>query len=208
VHADLETRYLLAGIRLAPGWVFLWAFLDKLFGLGLSTAYPCRELLAERGQPHRWVLGKAATGPFTGFYHSIAGSVVVDVLFMAALLGIGIALILGIGMRIASGRRRPAARAHVDCHPAAGEQPVHGRPPDLRRRPGRLGADGRRKRLGPRTPVGVEPADATRPLAHLSPRRRARPAPLTGLRTPSHPYARPAHHHSGRARRHRVRQGE
>ena len=28
------TRYLLAGIRIALGWVFLWAFLDKLFGLG------------------------------------------------------------------------------------------------------------------------------------------------------------------------------
>ncbi len=31
------TRYLLAGIRIALGWVFLWAFLDKLFGLGRST---------------------------------------------------------------------------------------------------------------------------------------------------------------------------
>jgi len=41
--------------------------------------------------------------PFTGFYHSIAGSTVADALFMAALLGIGVALILGIGMRIAAG---------------------------------------------------------------------------------------------------------
>jgi len=31
------TRYLLAGIRLALGWIFLWAFLDKTFGLGHST---------------------------------------------------------------------------------------------------------------------------------------------------------------------------
>jgi hypothetical protein len=30
-------RYLLAGIRIAPGWVFLWAFLDKTFGLGFAT---------------------------------------------------------------------------------------------------------------------------------------------------------------------------
>ena len=47
-------------------------------------------------------LGKPAAGPFTGFYNSIAGSVVADVLFMAALLGIGVALLLGIGMRIAA----------------------------------------------------------------------------------------------------------
>src|SRR5688572_461628 len=30
-------RYLLAGVRLALGWVFLWAFLDKAFGLGFAT---------------------------------------------------------------------------------------------------------------------------------------------------------------------------
>src|SRR5688572_9064984 len=31
-------RYLLAGVRLALGWVFLWAFLDKAFGLGFATS--------------------------------------------------------------------------------------------------------------------------------------------------------------------------
>jgi thiosulfate dehydrogenase [quinone] large subunit len=100
-RAATATRYLLAGIRLALGWVFLWAFLDKLFGLGLST--PTANSWLNGGSPTAGFLGKAATGPFTGFYHSIAGNVVVDVLFMAALLGIGIALILGIGMRIAAG---------------------------------------------------------------------------------------------------------
>jgi thiosulfate dehydrogenase [quinone] large subunit len=95
------TRYLLAGIRLALGWVFLWAFLDKLFGLGQSTAAANSWL--NGGSPTAGFLGKAATGPFTGFYHSIAGNVVTDVLFMTALLGIGVALILGIGMRIAAG---------------------------------------------------------------------------------------------------------
>ncbi|MEV8510481.1 hypothetical protein AB0368_37405 [Actinoplanes sp. NPDC051475] len=94
------TRYLLAGIRLALGWVFLWAFLDKLFGLGRST--PAANAWLDGGSPTAGFLGKAATGPFAGFYHSIAGNVVVDGLFMAALLGIGAALILGIGMRIAA----------------------------------------------------------------------------------------------------------
>ncbi len=94
------TRYLLAGIRLALGWVFLWAFLDKLFGLGRGTAAANSWL--DGGSPTAGFLGKAAAGPFAGFYHSIAGNVAVDVLFMAALLGIGVALLLGIGMRIAA----------------------------------------------------------------------------------------------------------
>jgi thiosulfate dehydrogenase [quinone] large subunit len=100
-RAATATRYLLAGIRLALGWIFLWAFLDKLSGLGHST--PAANSWLHGGSPTAGFLGKAATGPFTGFYHSIAGSVVADVLFMAALLGIGAALLLGIGMRIAAG---------------------------------------------------------------------------------------------------------
>jgi thiosulfate dehydrogenase [quinone] large subunit len=94
------TRYLLAGLRLALGWVFLWAFVDKLFGLGFST--PSANSWINGGSPTAGFLGKAATGPFTGFYHSIAGATVADILFMAALLGIGAALMLGIGMRIAA----------------------------------------------------------------------------------------------------------
>src|SRR5690606_12286358 len=40
--------------------------------------------------------------PFADFYRGLAGIAVVDWLFMAGLLGIGLALILGIGMRIAA----------------------------------------------------------------------------------------------------------
>jgi thiosulfate dehydrogenase [quinone] large subunit len=94
------TRYLSAGIRLALGWVFLWAFLDKLFGLGRST--PAANAWLDGGSPTAGFLGKAANGPFAGVYHSMAGNTVVDALFMTALLGIGTALILGIGMRIAA----------------------------------------------------------------------------------------------------------
>ncbi|MFC6607869.1 DoxX family membrane protein [Amorphoplanes digitatis] len=99
--AATAARYLLAGIRLALGWIFLWAFLDKLFGLGHSTV--AAKAWINDGSPTAGFLGKSATGPFTGFYHSIAGSAVADALFMAALLGIGVALLLGIGMRIAAG---------------------------------------------------------------------------------------------------------
>jgi thiosulfate dehydrogenase [quinone] large subunit len=94
-------RYLLAGIRLALGWIFLWAFLDKTFGLGHETV--AAKSWLNGGSPTKGFLGSAAKGPFTGFYHSIAGATVTDVLFMAALLGVGAALILGIGMRLAAG---------------------------------------------------------------------------------------------------------
>jgi thiosulfate dehydrogenase [quinone] large subunit len=93
-------RYLLAGIRLALGWIFLWAFLDKTFGLGHSTVSAKSWL--NGGSPTKGFLGSAATGPFSGFYHSIAGTPVTDFLFMAALLAIGTALMLGVTMRLAA----------------------------------------------------------------------------------------------------------
>jgi thiosulfate dehydrogenase [quinone] large subunit len=99
-RAATAARYLLAGIRLALGWVFLWAFLDKAFGLGFAT--PSERSWINGGSPTNGFLG-SAEGPFSGFYHSIAGSGVADALFMAALLGVGVALLLGIGMRIAAG---------------------------------------------------------------------------------------------------------
>jgi thiosulfate dehydrogenase (quinone) large subunit len=36
-RSDTAARYLLAGIRIGLGWIFLWAFLDKVFGLGYAT---------------------------------------------------------------------------------------------------------------------------------------------------------------------------
>jgi thiosulfate dehydrogenase [quinone] large subunit len=98
---EAATRYLLAGVRLALGWIFLWASLDKTFGLGHETV--AAKSWLNGGSPTKGFLGSAAKGPFTGFYHSIAGATVTDVLFMAALLGVGAALVLGIGMRLAAG---------------------------------------------------------------------------------------------------------
>ena len=94
------TRYTLAGLRLALGWVFLWAFLDKMFGLGLAT--PEKGAWINGGSPTKGFLGKAVSGPFESFYHSFAGAAWADTLFMLGLAGIGIALIAGIGMRLAA----------------------------------------------------------------------------------------------------------
>jgi thiosulfate dehydrogenase (quinone) large subunit len=94
------TRYLLAGLRLALGWVFLWAFLDKAFGLGHNTT--SAKAWIHGGSPTKGFLGSVAKGPFEGVYHSLAGTVFADVFFMVALLALGVALMLGIGMRVAA----------------------------------------------------------------------------------------------------------
>jgi thiosulfate dehydrogenase [quinone] large subunit len=94
------TRYVFAGIRLALGWVFLWAFLDKTFGLGYATAEKAAWI--NGGHPTQGFLKFGATGPFKDFYNGIAGAAWADWLFMAGLLGIGLALTLGIGLRIAA----------------------------------------------------------------------------------------------------------
>jgi thiosulfate dehydrogenase (quinone) large subunit len=67
-------------------------------------------MAADRGAPcrrhRRWAvegfLANAAYGPFAGLYASIAGAAWADWLFMLGLLGLGVALILGIGLWVAA----------------------------------------------------------------------------------------------------------
>lgn len=85
---------------MALGFVFLWAFLDKAFGLGFST--PSERAWINGGKPTQGYLkGDGVTGPFKDFFQSIA-SPASDGLFMAAMLGVGLAVILGIGLRVAA----------------------------------------------------------------------------------------------------------
>lgn len=93
-----KAQWALGSTRIVFSFIFLWAFFDKLFGLGFSTA------------PEKsWLVGNSPTfgflsnskSPLVSFFQSIAGSPVVDWLFMLGLLGIGLALLLGIGMRVA-----------------------------------------------------------------------------------------------------------
>jgi thiosulfate dehydrogenase [quinone] large subunit len=93
-------RAVLAATRLSLGWIFLWAFVDKLFGLGFAT--PSARSWLNGGSPTKGFLSNAATGPFEGLYKGIAGAAWADWLFMLGLAGIGIALIAGIAMRLAT----------------------------------------------------------------------------------------------------------
>ncbi|GAA2852736.1 membrane protein [Actinoplanes cyaneus] len=90
----------LAVLRISTGFVFLWAFLDKTFGFGYAT--PSARAWVNGGSPTKGFLSAVEVGPFQDFFHSIAGDPWADWAFMLGLLGIGVALILGIGMRVAA----------------------------------------------------------------------------------------------------------
>jgi thiosulfate dehydrogenase [quinone] large subunit len=93
-------RGVFAALRIVIGFTFLWAFLDKLFGLGHAT--PSAKSWLNGGSPTKGFLSGSADGPFESFYRNIAGAGWADWLFMIALLGLGVALMLGIGMRVAA----------------------------------------------------------------------------------------------------------
>jgi thiosulfate dehydrogenase (quinone) large subunit len=112
-------------LRLAMGWTFLWAFLDKAFALGFSTG----RVLNDAGQtvridffgqdawihgasPTAGVVGFALKGPFvnaiqtmTGYQMTQTGPQVagwVDWVYMVSLLLIGLGLITGVMTRLAA----------------------------------------------------------------------------------------------------------
>ncbi|MEV0383793.1 hypothetical protein [Nonomuraea sp. NPDC050643] len=86
--------------RISIGWIFLWAFLDKTFGWGLAT--PAERAWAAGGSPTTGFLKGTGENALGGLFSSLAGQAWVDWLFMAGLLGIGLALVLGIGLRVAA----------------------------------------------------------------------------------------------------------
>jgi len=104
------SHQLLAALRIGFGLTFLWAFFDKLLALGYHTGYDQQGTLdrfgdaawVNGGSPTYGFLAFGADGPFEDFYHSIGGDAWADWLFMLGLLGIGVALTLGIGMRLAA----------------------------------------------------------------------------------------------------------
>src|SRR5436190_1654914 len=106
-----------AVLRLAMGWTFLWAFLDKAFALGFSTGRVVDDAGAtvriaffgdaswiHGASPTAGVLGFALKGPLTHFYQTITGyqmtqagptsAAWVDWIYMLSTLLIGLALLL------------------------------------------------------------------------------------------------------------------
>lgn len=91
-------RKTLAVGRILIGWVFLWAFIDKTFGLGYMT--PTERAWINGGTPAQGFI-KGIEGPFHDVFQVFANPFG-DVLFMVGLLGIGVAMMLGAGLRIAA----------------------------------------------------------------------------------------------------------
>lgn len=93
-------KYLFGLFRIALGWIFFWAFLTKMFGLGWGTESGSAVIDGAK-QTQGYLAGATAESPFHGFFESIAGDLWVEILFIGGLGLIGLALILGIGVRIA-----------------------------------------------------------------------------------------------------------
>jgi thiosulfate dehydrogenase [quinone] large subunit len=108
-------------LRIMLGWSFVWAFFDKMFGLGFATCrgggegvpassidYLCDASMIKGGSPTFGLLefgtkGSHTGGLFTWMASSGGGTIGwADILFMAALLFGGVALMLGVGTRIAA----------------------------------------------------------------------------------------------------------
>ena len=74
-----------------------------VLGIDAATFTLLRPWMEEGKLPNfKKICDSGVTGPLTNFFNSIAGNPIVDWLFMIGLLGIGIGLITGITMKLAS----------------------------------------------------------------------------------------------------------
>lgn len=87
-------------LRMSLGFIFLWTFLDKTFGLNIPTK--STESWISGVSPTAGFLKFGTQGPLVNLFQNLSGSIIVDWLFMLGMLGVGIALILGVGMKIAT----------------------------------------------------------------------------------------------------------
>lgn len=109
-----KSNYVWAALRIAIGLIFLWAFFDKMIGLGFATCRVtdpvaktetvtvlCEKSVAKGGSATTGFLKFGTSGPLEDFYKDLAGNKVVDFLFMSGLLLIGLSLVSGIGVKVA-----------------------------------------------------------------------------------------------------------
>lgn len=109
VHGRAGWR-VLSATRILIGFYFLWAFLDKLIGLGFATCRDGETGAITVGCDASWLNGGRITqgylgsssGPFADFFQNLGTQAWTDWPFMIGLAGIGLALILGIGTRVAA----------------------------------------------------------------------------------------------------------
>lgn len=78
-------------LRFFMALIFLWAFFDKLLGLGFAT--PSEQSWLHGGSPTSGFLAHATHGPFAAFFQGFVGIHLVDWVFMIGLLFIGVTLL-------------------------------------------------------------------------------------------------------------------
>lgn len=115
VNAGSKFGWVMLSItRIALGFYFLWAFLDKLLGLGFSTCRTVAEdatFTIEAFCERAWINGGRVTegylvyggnpnSPFNEFFVNLGAERWTDWPFMIGLLGVGLALMLGIGTKV------------------------------------------------------------------------------------------------------------
>lgn len=96
---------ILGVLRIAMGFLFLWPFLDKLFGLGFGTS-PANSWLAGASPTQGYLsfYGVNQNSPFAFLFNDTLGSMyqLVDIAFMGMLLFAGVGLITGVFVRLSS----------------------------------------------------------------------------------------------------------
>ncbi|MFC4336498.1 hypothetical protein [Salininema proteolyticum] len=98
-EAPAAGRRTLALLRIVLSGVFLWAAADHLLGLGRPT--PSGQGWVDGQSPTSGYLA-GAQGTFADLFQGLSGQAWVDVLFVGGMGAVGVALLLGIGMRLAA----------------------------------------------------------------------------------------------------------
>lgn len=87
-----KQKIVFVALRLSMGFIFLWAFVDKVFGLGFATT--ADKAWIQGGSPTAGFLSFGVKGPLAPIFQSLAGVPIVDWLFMLGLLFVGLTLLL------------------------------------------------------------------------------------------------------------------
>lgn len=87
-------------LRIVMGFIWLWAFLDKLIGLGFATA-PSKSWLAGNSPTTGFLkFGTNPESPFAPFFAELAKyATLLDPIYMAMLLFVGVSLLTGVMVR-------------------------------------------------------------------------------------------------------------
>lgn len=86
-----KQKIVTALLRYVMSFIFLWAFLDKTFGLGFATT--TEKAWINGGSPTAGFLSSGVQGPFVDIFHSLANIALIDWMFMLGLLFIGLTLL-------------------------------------------------------------------------------------------------------------------